>query len=108
MTSDINSFTDANGQPIQPYYAAFMIERGYRIPPSGAQTDYVLWNGARWREFRALLGITEDQQRFHREDFRAWLQRRAHDHAARYDIEGTYWVRPAPSRHRSPQLKFGF
>ena len=88
----IENHHDANGEAIQPYYAAFMIERGYQTLAEasaeyGNQTEYVIWNGDRWREFSRRFGVTPEDRPYHRADFLNWLSDRALDHLARNSVE---------------------
>lgn len=88
----IDNYRDANGQAIQPYYAAYMIEFGYRTPEeaaekTGNQVEYMCWNSTRWAEFDALHGFKLDDRCYHRDEFRQWLAARALDHVARNHVE---------------------
>lgn len=89
---DIDHYRDADGEPVQPYFAAFMIEHGYTRAKSiferdGNGLEYMDWNRARWREFRTLHGIDRDFQHFHAAEFREWLRGRSLDHLARTHVE---------------------
>ncbi|MGN7750596.1 hypothetical protein [Sinorhizobium sp. 22678] len=88
----IGNFRDANGEAIQPYYAAFMIEKGYRTPAEAAalyrnQTEYMLWISHRWSEFEGAKGIRHEDRPFYREEFNMWIAERALDHQARNHVE---------------------
>lgn len=89
----INNHRDANGEAVQPYYAAFMIERGYRSLSEakalgGSNVDYMLWINASWNEFFSSLGIKRpDFSRPYAEQFTEWLDQRATDLVARLYVE---------------------
>ena len=89
----INNYRDANGEAVQPYYAAFMIEFGYRTPAdakesTGGNFEYMGWINARWGEFFASLGIKRpDHSRPYAEQFCDWLEHRATDQLARAHVE---------------------
>lgn len=79
---DIRNFTDSTGERVQPYFAAFMIERGYErarepFERDGHNLEYMEWNGARWAEFERENGYPHDHIRSSRADeFTDWLQAR--------------------------------
>ena len=63
MADLLDNYIDADGEPVQPYFAAFMIERGYRrakhiFERDGHGLEYMEWNRARWREFKIPRGIS--------------------------------------------------
>jgi hypothetical protein len=93
MASVIDNYRDANGEAVQPYYAAYMIEFGYRTPADaaaehGQQWHYVVWNSLRWEEFERLNGIQPGSVRsLYATEFHAWLAARALDHLARIHVE---------------------
>lgn len=75
--ADINDFRDADGKQIQPYFAAYMIERGVARSADVAPLDYMRWIEARWNDFRAetgrgnrVLSTAEPGE------FKAWLAQR--------------------------------
>ncbi len=92
-TNAINNFRDATGTEIQPYYAAYMIEFGYRTPSeakaaAGGNFDFMSWIGARWNEFFASKSMKtpEFKSRWACE-FCEWLNGRSLDHLARQSVE---------------------
>ena len=93
MASLIENFRDADGQPVQPYFAAFMIERGFRTAKEAMSIhlggfEYMTWNQARWKQFEAAHGYQVDGPRRHlAAQFTTWLNDRALDHAARRHVE---------------------
>lgn len=76
-----------NRDEVQPYFKAFMIERGYTDTSEADTTDYMEWNQDRWREFSRLRGFDISQRPFHREAFGEWLEARSLDFAAREHVE---------------------
>ncbi|MFC3059489.1 hypothetical protein [Paenirhodobacter populi] len=90
----LDNFHDADGEVVQPYFAAFMIERGYRrskhiFERDGHGLEYQDWNRARWLEFKVPRGISlhvtskEDHAAF-----KEWLELRCIDFACRNSVEG--------------------
>ena len=89
---DLRNFRDAAGEAVQPYFAAYMIERGFRVVADVRETfgnmgDYLLWNSTRWREFSAPRKIDVSLRTGSSEEFTDWLQARSIDFAARNFIE---------------------
>lgn len=92
MRSVLENYRDSTGAEIQPYYAAFMIEHGFRTVEEGRneqgnQTPYMLWIQSRWGDFQSALGISQRQRYQYRTEFHQWLSRRALDHLARNAVE---------------------
>lgn len=88
----IENFRDAAGERVQPYFAAYMIEMGYRtikeaFAIDGSGAPYMAWNRIRWDEFCAPRKIVSHVRRAHVAEFTAWLDRRVIDHAARNHVE---------------------
>lgn len=90
MAKLIQNFRDASGQPVQPYFAAFMIEHGYSraaepFERDGHNCEYMEWNQARWAEFERANGHPVDHatRNCRSAEFTDWLDRRALDAAAR-------------------------
>lgn len=92
MINVIENFHDASGKAVQPYFTAFMLERGYiradePFKRDGHNCEYMEWNSARWREFEHSIGQStsdfSDFRGFYRDKFSEWLNARAIDHAAR-------------------------
>lgn len=90
----LSDFRDTAGQMVQPYFAAFMLERGYRraVEPferDGHNCEYMEWNAARWAEFERATGrrVDSSSRVFYRSEFLDWLDARAFDHAARNFVE---------------------
>lgn len=89
----LKDYTDTDGQPVQSYFAAFMIEKGYTrarhiFERDGHGLEYLLWNAERWREFEQHTGEVVEPRHRRAKEFTAWLNDRAIDHACRNDIEG--------------------
>lgn len=94
MLEPLEDFRDDAGEAIQPYYAAFMLEHGYRTGSDAWEAggrsnyDFMVWVQARWAEYERRNGITNSEnRRLYAGGFRAWLNDRAVDHLARYELE---------------------
>lgn len=92
MAKLIDNYRDADGEAVQPYFAAFMIEKAYSrakhiFERDGHGLEYMEWNQARWREFCSQNGIDRDFSHLYRAEFSEWLAARAADHAARNHVE---------------------
>ncbi len=76
--ADIRNYRDAEGVPVQPYYAAFMIEHGRQLIGGGIQVNlqYMRWINARWDEFCTPRGIPAHRRGLHAAEFTDWLQER--------------------------------
>lgn len=79
----IHDFTDADGRQVQPYFAAFMIERGLKraaelFEREGHGAEYIRWSNDRWREYRQSLGLGDETPITGRQraEFAAYLQTR--------------------------------
>jgi hypothetical protein len=89
----LDTFTDADGIPVQEYFAAFMIERGYThlTVPARDRTernvDFMGWIQDRWQELEARHGFTNLERGLHRKDMLDYLEDRALDHVARNVVE---------------------
>lgn len=89
----LSNYTDEDGKAVQPYFAAFMIEKGYTsakhlFERDGHGLEYMLWNQDRWREFEDFTGEIVNPRHRRAREFTAWLNDRAIDHACRNAIEG--------------------
>jgi uncharacterized protein CbrC (UPF0167 family) len=88
----LDTFKDADGLPVTATFAAFMLENGYSTYREAQDSDgFTLWQSERWLEFcnavtagapTFLAPTKEDRARFIH-----WLDARAHDHAARREVE---------------------
>lgn len=93
MANVISNYRDAFGADIQPYYAAYMIEFGYRSPAeakaiAGGNFDFMAWIGARWNEFFASKNMkTPDFKSRWADEFTEWLNGRALSQLARQSVE---------------------
>jgi hypothetical protein len=89
----LDTFKDADGLPVQEYYAAFMIERGIKrltAPPqerAARNADFMGWMQDRWSELEGLRGFTNLERGLHRNDMLDYLDARAVDHVARNQVE---------------------
>lgn len=89
----IESFRDADGVPVQEYFAAFMIERGIarlaapRQERTERNVDFMGWINDRWSELERRKGFTSLQRGLHRADMLGYLNERALDHIARNKVE---------------------
>lgn len=100
MKFNIDTYTDADGEAVQPYFAAFMIEKGYAraqepFKRDGHTQEFTFWMADRWRDFKTQRGI--QMRRTSPEDhaaFKAWLEGRCLDHLCRHHVEGTLQHRP--------------
>ena len=81
MISDcIASFTDADGEAVQPYFAAFMLAKGYQrakhiFERDGHGLEYFEWIAARWADFEADTGSTVYPRSSRAAEFTQWLSR---------------------------------
>lgn len=98
MSSVLDNYHDADGQAIQPYYAAFMIEFGARTVEEAQAASieleghrnlgFMFWIQKRWAEYEAAHGLKRNGQRgLYRSEFDKWLESRALDRLARDCIE---------------------
>lgn len=94
MAKLIGNYRDADGQAVQPYFAAFMIEHGYvrasePFKRDGHNCQYMEWNAARWAEFERAHGypVAHHTRNWRSAEFIEWLDRRSLDFAARNAIE---------------------
>lgn len=86
----LDSFTDADGLPVTATFAAFMLEHGYSTYREAQDSDgFTLWQAERWQEFCDAhgIGILIAPDPSDRASFVDWLDDRAHDHAARREVE---------------------
>ena len=89
----LDTFKDADGIPVQPYFAAFMLEKGIdrlTVPQperANRNVEFIDWMDGRWRELEARLGFSWNQRTQHTNDMLDWLEERAVDHVARNTVE---------------------
>lgn len=90
----IDAYVDADGREVQPYYAAFMIERGHSrvsdlMEEGGSMMEYQLWNQSMLAKFKRQKGYpqTTTSPEQHKE-FQMWLEERVTDAACRNHVEG--------------------
>lgn len=75
---ELRGFKDADGSTVQPYFAAYMIEMGFRSSSEAKAYEYMIWNSARWTEFeKATNRPLDGHRRGYAAEFEAWLQERA-------------------------------
>jgi hypothetical protein len=94
MDSLIKNYRDADGQAVQPYFAAFMIEHGYErasdpFKRDGHNCRFMEWNSARWAEFEREHGypVAHHTRNCRSAEYIEWLDRRSLDFAARNFVE---------------------
>lgn len=78
----ISDFVDYDGERIQPYYAAFMIEHGFCTArhcwKAHGGSGYIAWNSRKWSEFLCLKKLPKDAPTRHlAAKFEDWLAIRA-------------------------------
>ncbi len=88
----LDTFRDADGLPVTPTFAAYMIEGGFKHYREAQDSDgFALWQAERWDEFcrsqpgrphMTLVPMGQDRARFI-----DWLDGRAADHVARNKVE---------------------
>lgn len=90
----LENYIDADGEPVQPYFAAFMIERGYSrakhiFDRDGHGLEYQEWNRKMWVSFKKPRGISllSTSEKDHA-DFLDFLENRSADFACRNHVEG--------------------
>lgn len=88
MSSLIDNYTDADGQPVQPYFAAYMIKQGFTRASQAKGHEFIIWIRARWVEFGRIHKIPETHLVMHRPEFHAWLSACVTDAACRNHVEG--------------------
>ena len=90
----LENYIDADRLPVQPYFAAFMIERGYSrarhiFERDGNGEEYQEWNRKMWLSFKKPRGISlfSTSETDHA-DFLDFLENRSADFACRNHVEG--------------------
>lgn len=89
----ISNFRDINGEAVQPYYAAFMVERGYLSledtrAEAGSNCDFMEWVNDSWNEFFSSIGVKRPPfSRPYAEKFTEWLDCKTTDRIARLYVE---------------------
>lgn len=80
----------ATRHEVQPYFRAFMIERGYRCASQAANVDFMCWIQRQWRDFERATGRQVDPvclRGTYRAEFAEWLEGRSFDALAREPVE---------------------
>lgn len=88
----LDNYTDETGIPVVPTFAAYMLENGFTRYIDAQNADgFTLWQAERWEDFWIEQGHAGAMPLFptgsDRAAFIDWLDQRAHDHAARRDVE---------------------
>lgn len=79
LVERLDAFRDTDGKEVQPYFAAFMVERGFStveeaMAPSGAA--FMFWIAARWRDFCSPRRIPDQNKLLFQHEFKQWLATR--------------------------------
>lgn len=88
MNSLIDNHTDADGQPVQPYFAAYMIRQGFTRTAQAKGHEFIIWIRSMWVEFGRIHKIPETHWCMYRDKFGAWLEASVTDAACRNHVEG--------------------
>lgn len=88
MNSLIDNYIDADGQQVQPYFAAYMIMQGFSRVAQAKSHEFIIWIRGRWVEFGRTHKIPEAHRCMHRPEFHAWLSASVTDAACRNHVEG--------------------
>lgn len=94
MSSLIENFRDADGQAVQPYFAAFMLLNGYtraRQPweRDGHNCEYMEWSRCMWERFERENGhpVDHETRNTRAPQFTEWLNGLCLDVVARSHVE---------------------